>query len=357
MKRFSNLFLQIVDTDNLLTAHLNARKGKSQYGEVQMVNRNPSMFIGEIQRLLISKTFTTSPYELKEIFEPKQRTIYKLPNYPDRIVQHAVMQVIQPIWDRVFIYDLYSAIPGKGLHAGSYRLRKFLKDEPHTQYCLKFDISKFYPSMNHDVLLNLIKKKIKCKDTLWLLENVIRSTPGVPIGNYLSQYFGNIYMNEFDHWLKEEKGMRYYLRYCDDGVILHADQQVLKDLLVEIREKLGELHLTLNPKTSIFPVDRCGIDFLGYRHYRDYTLLRKSSARNFKRKIKNIERKSGGMIPESVICSVMSSIGWLKHCDSYHLLKRLVLDNPKLLKIVQENSLKMNITNPLRRINNDNIII
>ncbi|HWQ62916.1 MAG TPA: reverse transcriptase domain-containing protein, partial [Methanospirillum sp.] len=186
MKRFGNLFSQIVDTDNLLTAHLNARRGKSQYGEVQMVNQDPEVFIAEIQRMLISKTFTTSPYELKEIFEPKQRTIYKLPYFPDRVVQHAVMQVIQPIWDKVFIFDLYSAIPGKGLHAGSYRLRKFLKDVPNTQYCLKFDISKFYPSMNHDILLSLVEKKIKCKDTLWLLENVIRSTPGVPIGNYLS---------------------------------------------------------------------------------------------------------------------------------------------------------------------------
>lgn len=348
MKRFGNLFSSIVDYDNLLTAHLNARKGKSQYGEVQMVNRDTEMFIAEIQRMLISKTFTTSPYELKEIYEPKKRTIYKLPYYPDRIVQHAVMQVIQPIWDKIFIYDLYSAIPGKGLHAGSYRLRKFLKDVPNTQYCLKFDISKFYPSMNHDVLLNLIEKKIKCKDTLWLLEDVIRSTPGVPIGNYLSQYFGNIYMNEFDHWLKEDKGMRYYLRYCDDGVILHADLQVLKDLLVEIREKLEGLHLTLNPKTSIIPVDRCGVDFLGYRHYRGHTLLRKSAARNMKKKVAEIERHGVKMRAESVVCSVMSIFGWLKHCNSFHLTSRYLTGNKTLCCIMDLKSAEMGITNPMR---------
>ncbi len=348
MKRFGNLFSSIVDTDNLLTAHLNARKGKSQYGEVQMVNRDPGYYIAEIQRMLISKTFTTSPYELKEIYEPKQRTIYKLPYYPDRIVQHAVMQVIQPIWDKIFIYDLYSAIPGKGLHAGSYRLRNFLKDVPNTQYCLKFDISKFYPSMNHDVLLSLIEKKIKCKDTLWLLEDVIRSTPGVPIGNYLSQYFGNIYMNEFDHWLKEDKGMRYYLRYCDDGVILHADKFLLQDLLIEIRDELKKLHLNLNPKTSIFPVDRCGVDFLGYRHYRRHTLLRKSSARNMIKRVNQIEVCGYKMDAKTVICSVMSMFGWLKHCNSYHLTSRYLTGNVTLCSIMERKSTEMGIVNPMR---------
>lgn len=350
MKRFGNLFSQIIDIDNILLAHQNARKGKSHYQEVQMVDADPIKYALAIQGMLRSKTFTTSPYELKEIFEPKQRTIYKLPYYPDRIIQHAVMQVLQPIWDHIFIDDLYSSIPGRGLHAGSYRLRKFLKDVPGTQYCLKFDVSKFYPSMSHDVLISLIRKKIKCPDTLWLLEDVIRSTPGVPIGNYLSQYFGNIYLNEFDHWVKEQKGMKYYIRYCDDGVILHSDRQVLKDLLSEIKIRFEEINLKLNPKTSIFPVDRCGVDFLGYRHYRKYVLLRKSAARNLKTRIQNLENEEIQLSAESVISSIMSSLGWLMHCNSHHLSQKLILGNPKIKAIMGTASHRLNIKNPLRGI-------
>jgi len=308
-----------------------------------MVDEDPEYYVRQIQESLIQKTYRTSPYELKEVFEPKKRTIYKLPYYPDRIVHHAIMQIIQPIWDKVFIYDLYSAIPGKGLHAGSYTLRKFLKDIPGTQYCLKFDVSKFYPSMKHDVLLNLIQKKIKCTDTMELLEEIIRSVDGVPIGNYLSQYFGNIYLNEFDHWIKEEKGMKYYLRYCDDGVILHSDREFLKSLMQEIREYFSSIGLSLNPKTSIFPVDKCGIDFLGYRHHRNYTLLRKSSARRLKSRIKLIPFMS----PESAISSIMSSLGWLKHCDSYHLVKKLILNDSGLISLIASHTEHLGIHNPL----------
>lgn len=350
MKRFGNLFSQITDLENILLAHQNARKGKAHYQEVQMVNSDPVKYALAIQEMLRSKTFTTSPYRVKTIHEPKVREIFKLPYYPDRIVQHAVMQVIQPIFDRVFIYDLYSSIPGKGLHAGSYRLRRFLRDVSGTQFCLKFDISKFYPSMNHDVLIRLIRQKIKCPDTLWLLEDVIRSTAGVPIGNYLSQYFGNIYLNEFDHWIKEQKGMKYYLRYCDDGVILHSDRQVLKDLLVEISAKFADLNLTLNPKTSIFPVDRCGVDFLGYKHYRTHVLLRKSAARNLKRRIAGLEKDRSHLDPLSIVSSVMSSLGWLKHCDSYHLSQKLIYANPAICEIMELASRELYIKNPLENL-------
>jgi retron-type reverse transcriptase len=345
MKRYSDLFSQIIDLDNLIQAHENARKGKSHYTEVQMVNQDPRYYANEIRASLINKTYRTSQYKLKEIYEPKQRTIHKLPYYPDRIVHHAIMQVIQPIWDRIFIYDLYSAIPGKGLHAGSYRLRAFLRDIPGTQYCLKFDVSKFYPSMDHDMLLSLIERKIKCPGTLGLLEEIIRSTEGVPIGNYLSQYFGNIYLNEFDHWLKEEKGIKYYIRYCDDGVILHSDRDILKQLMVEIENYFSALKLKLNPKTAIFPVDRCGIDFLGYRHYRGYTLLRKSSARNLKTRIKGL----GDLTPESAISSIMSSLGWIKHCNSFHLVKKWILENYDLKSLITNYSIDLGISNPLEK--------
>lgn len=318
VRRVGNLFSKICDYDNLMLAHYNARKGKSHYCEVKMVNADPDRYIGDIQVLLQKKDFTTSKYKTQYIYEPKKRLIYKLPYFPDRIIQHAIMQVIQPIWDKTFITDLYSAIPGRGLHAGSYRLREFMGYNP--QYCLKFDISKFYPSILHDELYNMIERKIKCKDTLWLIKDIIDSTEGVPIGNYLSQYFGNIYLNGFDHWLKEQNHIKYYIRYCDDGVILHNDKKYLHELLSGIQDYLEPLNMHLNNKTRIFPIKQ-GIDFLGYVHYPTHVSLRKSSKRNLIHR----SRTYGSQSPDHVRSSVMSSVGWLSHCNSYNLLEKYIL--------------------------------
>ena len=354
MKRYGNLFSKIVDLDNITLAHKNAKKGKGHYGEVQEVEKDPEKYIQAIQDMLVNKTFTTAKYRTKMIYEPKTRIIYKLPYFPDRIVHHAVMNVIQPIWDKVFIRDLYSAIPGKGLHAGVLRLRQFLKDRENTQYCLKFDIKNYYPSVNHDILLELVKRKIKCKNTLWLLEDVIRSPCGntnLPIGNYLSQYFGNIYLNGLDHWIKEEKGMKYFVRYCDDAVFLHKSKDVLNELLEESEIYLNDnLKLELNPKTQIFPVDARGIDFLGYRSFRDYTLLRKSSATRFKRKIRLIEQNHENLEPQHIISSIMSYCGWIQFCNGHHLLRKYVLENDNIIGIMGESSKALNIHNPILKL-------
>jgi retron-type reverse transcriptase len=325
MKRSGGIFTKIVALDNIKLAHKKAKKGKAHYVEVQQIEKDPEKYLLEIQDLLVQKTFKTAKYQTKTIFEPKKRTIYKLPYFPDRIVHHAIMNVMQPIWDKVFIYDLYSAIPG---------------DKKNSAYCLKFDIKNFYPSINQDILYELITRKIKCKDTLWLLEDVIHSPEGktnLPIGNYLSQYFSNIYLNLFDHWLKEVKGMKYYIRYCDDGVILHKSKEFLNILLVEIeRYFVGKLELELNPKTQIFPVDKRGIDFLGYRSFRDYTLLRKSSANRFKAKIQDIEKNHRNMTPEHIVSSLMSYYGWIKHADGHNLLKKYLVGNVAILEILAE---------------------
>ncbi|MCK9328022.1 MAG: reverse transcriptase/maturase family protein [Bacteroidales bacterium] len=351
MKRHGNLFGKIIDIDNLCLAHQHARRGKSYYTDVRMVDSDPERYLWQLHDALRDHTFTTSQYTTKQIYEPKQRTIYKLPYFPDRIIHHAVMQVIQPIWDRTFIFDLYSAIPGKGLHAGSYRLRQFLRDRKNTKCCLKFDVSKFYPSIDHDILIEKVRKKIKCPDTLWLLEDIIRSPGGnknVPIGNYLSQYLSNLYLNDFDHWIKETIGMKYYIRYCDDGVIFHQDKTVLRTLMEDVREYMQEeLALSLNPKTTVLDVDRQGVDFLGYKCFRDYTLLRKSSARNFKKKIAQIE--AGNLDPQNVISSTMSYLGWLKHCDAHHLSTRYIYNNQAVLAEVERAASTLKIENPLRR--------
>ncbi|MDP2730318.1 MAG: reverse transcriptase/maturase family protein [Dehalococcoidales bacterium] len=351
MKRYGNLYEQIIDLGNIALAHHNAKKGKGHYSEVKMVESDKAYYLGQVRERLSEKTFHTAPYRKNIVFDSgKLREIYKLPYFPDRIVHHAIMNVLQPIWDKTFIYDCYSAVPGKGIHAGLARLHSFMKDKDNTLYCLKFDIHHYYPSVRHDTLMKIIKETIKCKDTLWLLEGIVRSAGGttnIPIGNYLSQYFANIYMSGFDHWLKEDKGMKYYIRYSDDGVILHASKETLNSLMVEIREYLGTLSLELNPKTQIFPVDKRGVDFLGYRSFRDYTLLRKSSVKNLKAKIKLIERDYEHLSPIFVVSSVMSYLGWIKHCDGHNLLLKYVLRNDNLLRAMDRASESLDIRNPL----------
>jgi len=338
MKRYGNLYGQICDAENLQLAHLKARRGKAHYTEVQKVNHEPEKYLGNLQTMLLEKTYQTSRYRVMKVFEPKERAIYKLPYYPDRIAHHAIMNVLQPIWDKTFIDDVYSAIPGRGLHAGLLKLRKFLKNPEGTRYCLKFDISKFYPSVDHEILLQLIEHKIKCKDTLWLLDEIIRSpggTKNIPIGNYLSQYFAQIYLSPLDRWIKEDLGMSYYVRYGDDGVILHSDRQLLKSLLVEMTSFLKErLDLMINPNSKVFPVDSAGIDFLGYRTFRTHTLLRKRSAKRFKAKIQYIEKNYREMSPQSIISSVMSYLGWIRFCSGYNLERKYVVENHKIQSII-----------------------
>jgi retron-type reverse transcriptase len=342
--------------NNLSIAHINAKKGKSHYTAVQLTNKNIKSQLQLLHDQLTNYTFHTAEYRIKKIFEPKERNVYILPYYPDRIVHHAIMQVLQPIFDKMFIYDLYSAIPGKGIHAGHERLRKFLKDRDHTKYCLKFDISKFYPSIHHAILFKQIESKIKCKDTLWLLHDIVYSIGGhknLPIGNYLSQYFSNLYLNEFDHWLKEDMQIKYYIRYCDDGVILHEDKEFLKYLLIDITKYLKDnLKLTLNPKTRIFNVNTQGIDFLGYRDFRSYSLLRKSAVRTFKMRIKEFETNTDKYQPEHIISSLMSTYGWAKHCNTHNLLTKYLYDNERIKEIMAESCNVLGISNPLLKIIN-----
>lgn len=351
MKRHGNLYPRVIHKENLLKAHHNARKGKRYYQDVIRVDRNDEAYIDRLYRLLAGKTFTTARYEVFRITEPKERLISKLPYFPDRIVHHAVMQVCQPIWDKMFIYDTYAATPGKGLHAGIARLRHFLKDRSQTAYCLKMDIAQFYPSVNHDILMDILRRKIKCADTLWLLEDVVRSVPGgvgLPIGNYLSQYLSNIYLDPFDHWIKEDLHLKYYIRYCDDAVILHRDKAYLHDLWHQISEYLKEqLHLELNRKTQLFPVAARGIDFLGYKTYHDFSLLRKSAKKNLAAKVSQIEKGTDSLAPQHVVSSVMSYMGWLKHCNAWNLTNRYILKNQILLDAVSAASRQLSIKNPL----------
>lgn len=333
MKRHGNLYEKIYDMDNLTLAHQNAKKGKGWYKEVKMVDANPEYYLSLLQEMLINKTYQTSNYEtfIKKD-SGKEREIFKLPYFPDRICQWAILQIIEPLLLNNFTKDTYSAIPGRGIHLCLNRLTDAVQhDVPGTQYCLKIDAKKFYPSINHTVLKQKYRRLFKDADLLWLLDEIIDSTPGdtgIPIGNYLSQYSGNFYFSEFDHWIKEVKHIKHYFRYMDDIVILGSSKEELHQLRKEIDEYFRtKLKLKIKENWQLFPTFVRGIDYVGYRVFLNYKLLRKSTCKQFKKKMITINKKriEGKELNYSEWCSINSYKGWLIHCDSYRLIEKYIV--------------------------------
>jgi RNA-directed DNA polymerase len=314
MKRINNLYQQIISLDNLVIGDQKARKGKSgQYG-VKVYTTNQEYNIQQLHQMLLQKTYHTSSYTTFTIYEPKERQIFRLPYFPDRILHHAVMNILEPIFCSVFTADTYSCIKGKGIHGAADAVKTALKDVPGTQFCLKMDIRKFYPSIDHGILKSLLLRKFKDRDLLWLLNDIIDSAEGLPIGNYLSQYFANYYLTGLDHWLKEVHGVKYYFRYADDMVILSENKPYLHNLLFQIKNYLQlKLKLQVKDNYQVFPVNARGIDFVGYRFYHTHTLLRKSIKKSFARMLATNKNKA----------SIASYEGWVKHCNGINLINKL----------------------------------
>lgn len=331
MKRVGGLFEQICDINNLVKAHENARKGKSFYTEVQMVNENPGKYLYELQDMMLAGTYKTSEYEVFEKQDgEKLREIYKLPYYPDRIYQWAIIQVIEPYLIRNMTDDTYSAIPGRGTFKAYCKVKKALKDYKGTKWCLKIDIKKYYPNIDKQKLKDKFARMFKDKKLLDMLGEIIDSTPGkkgVPIGNYISQYSGNIYLSDFDHRVKEVWKVKYYFRYMDDMVFLASTKEQLQKLLVEIRAYLKDvLDLEVKSNWSLFRVDDRGINFVGYVFKHNVIRLRKSIVKTLRKVSLKIKQRvnRGLMINYRLYCGINSLCGWLKHCDSGGLYLRYV---------------------------------
>ena len=320
MKRYNNFWEKIIDLENLKNAHKNARKGKTHYKEVKMVDRNVDRFVQKIRQDLVSGKFTTSPYKHFEHNDGnKVRKISKLPYYPDRIVHWAIMLQIEDVFLKSFINDTYASLPKKGIHYAVKRVKKAVKDEKNTRYCLKFDIKKYFPNVDHDILKGLLRRKFKDNKLLKLLDDIIDSADGIPIGNYMSQYFANFYLSYFDHYIKS-LGVKYYFRYMDDIVILHKDKTFLHGLfqsqIVPYLKK--ELALTVKENWQIFPTKVRGVDFVGYRFFGKYTLLRKNTYKKLRFKIskcKNVEHLKR---------SKASYSGWLLWANCYNLKQKYI---------------------------------
>jgi len=347
MKRYGNLYYKIYDIENIRLAHKNAKKGKLHYSEVKMVEVNPDKYFTKIHTMLKNKIFCNSKYEVfVRMDRGKEREIFKLPYFPDRIIHHCIMNILETIWVKTLITDTYSSLRNRGIHKGGKRLKQALEDKKNTKYCLKMDVRKFYPSIDHKILKQIIRKKIKDNDVLWLLDHIIDSATGVPIGNYLSQYFGNLYLSGFDHWMKEQKRCKYYFRYCDDIVILYSDKECLSELCKDVSKYLEtNLNLELKDNWQVFPVDKRGIDFLGYRFFYNYTLLRKRTSTRFKKKMKHIKENYHWLTPINILSGIMSYKGWMKYANCYNLQQKYIDEDLK--RIVKLICFKNNIHNPL----------
>lgn len=339
MKKYGYLYERLTSMENLRLAYINASRGKHGRQEIIDFAADLENNLLTMREALIKHTYRVSPYKVFKKYEPKERIISKLP-VKDRVVQWAIMQVVEPIWVSTLTSDTYSCLKGRGIHACLHRLQHDLSHDPEgTEYCLKFDIRKFYPSIDHAILKTVVRRKLKDPDLLWLLDVIIDSVPegeGIPIGNYLSQFFANLYLSELDHMAKERMFLRYYYRYADDVVILAPDKDALIGVLITINQYMAEYrNLSLKSNYQIFPVDSRGIDFLGYVCFHTHTLMRKSIKKNMCRAVAKYDRlrEEGRLTDKQYKQAVCSWLGWAKHCNSKNLLR--VLDMAKFSEVAK----------------------
>lgn len=333
MKRIGHLFEKIVDLENILEAHDMARKDKSHYEEVKRVDKNPLHYAEKIRDMLLNDSYRIREVDYS-VFEKedkgKLRIIQKLPYYPHRIIQWAIILQIKEHLLKSFISQTYSAIDGRGTLKASTDLRRDLKNERGLKYYLQLDVEKFYPNIDRSILIAFIKRKFKDNRLVNLISNIVNNAPGnkgLPIGSLLSQWLGNLYLSRFDHYVKEVLQVRCYFRYCDDLVFLSTNKSELHALLSEVKTYFGvKLKLNVKNDYAIRPISS-GIDFVGFVHYsHDYVRLRRSIALNLRRKLTRILKRvrRSGYIGENDISTINSYYGWVKHCNAGGLYRNYV---------------------------------
>ena len=345
MKRYNQLFEQLTSFENLYIASKKAQLGKRYKGYVLVFNVNLESNLIQLQKELITKTYKPGIYTKFSIYDPVKREISSAP-YRDRVIHHALCNIIEPIFEKVFIYDSYANRIDKGTHKAVLRYQQFAKKN---KYVLKCDIRKYFPSIDHEILKGIIRKKIKDKHVLWLIDLIIDNsnlqetvtdyfpndtlfTPferrkGIPIGNLTSQFFANIYLNELDHYIKETLDCKYYIRYVDDFVIFKNNKQELWNVKMKIKTMLYKLRLSLHPiKVKIYRVDQ-GVKFLGYKVFPHYIHLKTENIQRFLKRMKayRVALRKGGVQFEKVKQSVMSWIGYSKLVDNRKFINSVLV--------------------------------
>lgn len=332
MKRYGFIYDKIADMDNLKAAHANARKDKKFYKDVVMVDSDPDFYLGQIREMLLTETYhvRAEDYTISTICDKgKERELWKLPYFPHRIIQWAIMLQLEKVFHQVFTDFSCASLKGRGIHAAYKKVKTYMEDKPGTQYCFKMDVHHFYPSIDHTILKGLLRRKFKDRRLLALLDMIIDSHPpvGIPIGSYLSQYLANFYLTYFDHFLKETLHLKYVVRYMDDIIIFHHSKEFLHWVRLKIEEFLSKLNLSLKSSWQVFPTAIRGVDFVGYRFFYGYTLLRKKTCQRFKRVCLKARAawEAGQRIGYRLWCAVNSYKGWLKWCDGFRLVQKYVV--------------------------------
>jgi retron-type reverse transcriptase len=324
-------YSDVYDFANLYDAYLKARKQKRYRGEVLQFSYNIEQGLLTLQQELKEKTYAVGKYRPFVIYEPKKRQIVALP-FRDRIVQHALNTVIEPLFDRRMISDSFACRIGKGTHAAAKRVSYFM-GKPSNIYYLKLDIKSFFASVDRNILKTIVCNIVEDKDILWLIDVIFNSSPvpGMPIGNLMSQLFANVYLHELDHHCKNALGVQYYIRYMDDVLILSHSKSYLQAILASITDFVStHLALELNHKTGI---GKCkdGIEFVGYRIWRNLRLIKKQSLTRMKKKVR--AWKSGKIQDIKFMASLGSWMGHSVDTSSYRGVMRIALDTMREMSI------------------------
>jgi retron-type reverse transcriptase len=302
-------------------------KDKKNKKDVQIFERNLMENLLDLHFCLKTKDYKHSGYHAFKISDPKPRNINKA-TVRDRLLHHAIHRVLYPYFETKFIYDSYSCRVNKGTHKAINRFRYFCrkvsKNNTHSCWILKCDIKKFVASIDHKILIDVLSRSNLDNDTLELLQNIIDSFStiwtsdvqvGLPLGNLTSQLLVNVYMNEFDQFVKHKLKVKYYIRYADDFVVLSEDKEYSQKILKQMKEFLeAKLKLNLHPDKVFIKTIASGVDFLGWVHFPKYRVLRTATKRRMFRNIK--DNKKLNTIP--------SYLGMLGHGDGYKLQQKIL---------------------------------
>lgn len=330
MKTEKHLIEKICTTKNVVKAYKKARKCKRYRPTVLKFETDRELNLIRVIADLRNVTYHAGTYFVFKVFEPKERLIMALPFY-DRVIQHAIVNIIEPIFEKRFVFHSYACRKDKGAHAASDTLSRWLYNLQIKQgkkiYAIKADIHHYFQSIDHEVLKQEVRRYISDKAVLKLLDHIIDHNGiypdgvGIPVGNLTSQLFANVYLNILDHYIKHNLHVHYYIRYMDDFIILGEDPAELKELLQQIDAFIEErLHLHLNPKTTIIAAKN-GVDFVGYRHFPAFRILRKGATRRIKKLLRAFE--TGEVDEELFDRSIESRIGHAKHADTFNLCAEL----------------------------------
>ena len=344
MKRHNHLWNQLISFENIFLAFRNAVKGKGNKPYVLAFVMNLEHNLIQLQSDLVNKSYQPGKYDTFFIYEPKKRMISAAPFW-DRIVHHCLINIIGPIFEATFIQKSYANQVGKGTHRAIRDVQSAMRLHKFVLHC---DIKKYFPSIDHDILKNLIRRKIKDTDVLWLIDLIIDSsnpqervvdyfpgddllTPierrkGLPIGNLTSQFFANIYLNGLDHFVKQQLKCRFYARYVDDAVVVDSDKNHLWDVCQEIRDYVQNLRLKLHPhKQHVRPVTE-GLRFLGQIIYPDRRLLPQKNIRRSMKRMKKFQElyAKEAISMDEINNSFRSWLGHAKQAHTYALRKGLL---------------------------------